>query len=76
MGSDHRIAEKCVIFIGSLIKDAAGVFDQLGGGMGDGRAGSDEFGEEIDVGFEGVSEHESMDLEKRGCCSVALLEKV
>lgn len=44
--------------------------------MGDGRAGGDEFGEQIDVGFEGVSEHESMDLEKRGYCSVALLEKV
>lgn len=35
--------------------------------------GGDELGEEIDIGFEGVSEHKCVDLEKR-CCGVSSLE--
>lgn len=45
------------------------------GEKGNGTAGCDEFGEEIDICFEGVSEHEGVYLEKRGCC-FRLLEKV
>ena len=72
MSSDHRVAQKCVIFIGSPIEDAAGVSNESNWVLM--RAGCDELGEEIDIGIEGISEHKSMDLEKRSC--VCLLEKV
>lgn len=79
MRFDHGVAKKSIIPVGSLIKHTAGVSDHdnlviLRGKKSDGRAGSNEFGEQIRVGFEGVSEHESVDLEQIGS-GLGLLEK-
>lgn len=65
--------------MGPMIKHTTGVDDSgkrviQRSQKGDGRASCNEFSEEIGVGFEGVTEHESVDLEEVGS-GFGLLEK-
>lgn len=79
MGFDHAVTKERVVCLGPSVEHFAGVIEQskrvLEGRKGKRSAGGDELGEKIDIGFEGVSENESVDLEERGSC-VCLLEKV
>lgn len=72
MGFDHRIAKKCVVSVRPNIEQAAGVV--YSGKRGNRSACPDELSEDIKVGFDGVTEHESVDLEESGF-RVLLLEK-
>ena len=79
MGFDHGVAKKRIIPVGPMIKHTAGVDDPgkwviVRAQKVDRRAGCNEFGEQIEVDFEGVSEHESVDLEEIGS-GFGLLEK-
>ena len=72
MGFDHGIAKKRVVLMRPNIEQAAGVVNS--GKRGERSAGCDEFREDVKVGFDGVTEHESVDLEESVFC-VLLLEK-
>ncbi|KAL4309019.1 hypothetical protein GQ457_01G052630 [Hibiscus cannabinus] len=73
MSFDHRVAKERVVWMRPNIEQAAGVVD--GGKRGKGTAGRDELSENIKVGFDGVTEHESMDLEESSFRGVLLEEK-
>lgn len=67
---DHGVANKRVVSMRPYIEPAAGVVDS-----GERRRRScDELGEDGEVGFDGVTEHESVDLEESKFC-VLLSEK-
>lgn len=71
MGFYHGVAKISVIFsVRHFIKHLAGMVDSsecVGGcnDRGNGGTGCDEFGEEVEICFQGSFKHESMDLEER-----------
>ena len=70
--------------MGGVIEEAASVLDYCSGFVaprkrscgGQGGAGGDEFGEEVEVVVEGVTEDEGVDLEEGGEGGVFPLEEV
>ena len=73
MGFDHGIAEKGVVLMRSNIEHAAGVAS--GGKRGQRSTGGDEFGKEVEVGLDGVTEHESVNLKESGYRVLSLEKK-
>lgn len=60
MAFDHGVTKERVVSVGTIIEHTTSMVD-----ASKGRAGRDEFCEEINIGFKCVSEHKSVDLEER-----------
>ncbi|OMO69583.1 hypothetical protein CCACVL1_19404 [Corchorus capsularis] len=72
MGFDHSIAEERVAFLRPIIEHTASMVNS--GKRRDRSAGCDEFSKEVKVSFDGMTEHESVDLKESGS-RVLTLEK-